>query len=292
MTESGLLIVDKPEGLTSHDVVARVRRVMGTRKVGHAGTLDPMATGVLVVGINRATRLLGYLALHDKRYLATMRLGSSTVTDDREGEVLSAAEPKALKSVGDDEIIAAVSSFRGQIEQRPSSVSAIKVDGRRAYDRVRAGEEVELASRSVEITRLDITSVEHLEEFIDVKLDVECSTGTYIRALARDIGTRLEVGGHLTSLRRIRVGPFGSAISFEGLERLGAEALIPLGEVGRRCFDVWEVDDEQARAVRFGQRIEWQGGDHETVAVIDPHGELIALARDDDGSARYLAVLA
>jgi tRNA pseudouridine55 synthase len=289
VTESGLLIIDKPGGLTSHDVVGRVRRAMGTRKVGHAGTLDPMATGVLVVGVNRATRLLGYLALHDKRYLATMRLGMATVTDDREGDALTMADPGAVRAISDAAIEEAVSRFRGRLEQRPSAVSAIKVDGRRAYDRVRAGEEVELAERSVEITSLQILSIARSEDSIDVDFDVECSTGTYVRALARDIGSRLGVGGHLTSLRRTRVGPFDSAIS---LDDLRPEVLISLGEVGRRCFDVWEVDDEQARAVRFGQRIPWQAGDYETVAVMDPHGDLVALAKDDEGSARYLAVLA
>ena len=187
MSGSGLLVVDKPGGLTSHDVVARVRRVMGTRKVGHAGTLDPMATGVLVIGVNKATRLLGHLALHDKRYLATMRLGSSTVTDDREGEAISVADPAQVASVTDDAIRSAAASLVGEIDQQPSAVSAIKVDGRRAYDRVRAGGRMP-ASRRVVVLRLDVVSIVRAEPWIDVDLDVECSTGTYVRALARDMG--------------------------------------------------------------------------------------------------------
>jgi len=294
VTESGLLVLDKPSGLTSHDVVARVRRILGTRKVGHAGTLDPMATGVLVVGVNKATRLLGYLALKDKRYVATMRLGTSTVTDDREGETLATAGAPDLAAVTDAAIADAVRAFVGQIDQRPSSVSAIKVAGRRAYDRVREGEEVELASRSVMVTRLDVLSVAYSADEIDVDLDVECSTGTYVRALARDIGARLGVGGHLTMLRRTRVGPFGDPISLEQLEERGSSALTSMDDVASSCFAVWSVDDARAQAVRFGQRIAWEGPPDAgtAVAMIGPDGTLLALAQDDDGTARYLAVLA
>ncbi len=294
MTESGLLVLDKPSGLTSHDVVARVRRILGTRKVGHAGTLDPMATGVLVIGVNRATRLLGHLALQDKRYLATIRLGATTVSDDRDGEFLVVVPAAALDAVSDDAIAAAASAFRGPIEQRPSSVSAIKVDGRRAYDRVRSGEDVELASRSVVVSRLDVLAITRVESAIDVEIDVECSTGTYVRALARDIGALLGVGGHLTSLRRTRVGPFADAIDLAALEASAAQALVPMSAVARNCFPAWDVDEAEARAVTFGQRIPWHGpeGGGAAVAIIGPDGEFLALAADDDGTARYLAVLA
>lgn len=293
MSGSGLLVVDKPGGLTSHDVVARVRRVMGTRKVGHAGTLDPMATGVLVIGVNKATRLLGHLALHDKRYLATMRLGSSTVTDDREGEAISVADPAQVASVTDDAIRSAAASLVGEIDQQPSAVSAIKVDGRRAYDRVRAGEDVSLASRRVVVTRLDVVSIVRAEPWIDVDLDVECSTGTYVRALARDMGAALGVGGHLTALRRTRVGPFSEPIILGDLEDRGADALMPMRDVATACFPIWSLDAEQARAVGFGQRIAWTGPDPagDPVALIDPEGEFLALAVSDEGAARHLAVL-
>ncbi len=294
MIESGLLVLDKPAGLTSHDVVARVRRTLGTRKVGHAGTLDPMATGVLVIGVNKATRLLGHLALHDKRYLATMRLGSTTVSDDSDGEVVWSAAGAAMADVTDDAIVSATRLFVGAIDQRPSSVSAIKVDGRRAYERVRAGEDVDLAARSVVVSRLDILSITRSPMAIDVELDVACSTGTYIRALARDIGSHLGVGGHLTSLRRTRVGPFDNPLDLAALERVGAEAMVPMSEVAHSCFAVWTVDDAAAQAVRFGQRIPWQGpgAGASAVAVVDPGGAFLALATDDDGTARYLAVLA
>ena len=291
---SGLLVVDKPAGITSHDVVAQIRRILGTRKVGHAGTLDPMATGVLVVGVNKATRLLGHLALRDKRYLATIRLGSSTTSDDKDGQTLSVAEPASLAGISDDAIRASTAPFVGPIEQRPSSISAIKVDGRRAYDRVRAGEDVELASRSVVVTRLDVLAVSRPDDAIDVDVDVECSTGTYVRALARDIGAELGVGGHLTSLRRTRVGPFDSSVSLASVEDRGSDALLPMAEVAASCFPVWLLDADQARAVRFGQRVPWLRleSDEGPVALTDETGDFLALAVNDQGIARYLAVLA
>lgn len=293
MTESGLLVVDKPAGITSHDVVARVRRVVGTRKVGHAGTLDPMATGVLVVGVNKATRLLGHLALRDKRYLATIRLGATTVTDDKDGEMVSDADPTALASVTDAAINDVVSAFTGTIDQRPSAVSAIKVDGRRGYDRARAGEEFELAARTVVVSRIDILAISRSLSAIDIDVDVECSTGTYIRALARDIGAQLEVGGHLTSLRRTRVGPFDDPIGLASLEVKGNAALMSMPEVATACFPSWRLDDDGARAVRFGQRVPWAGpvSVNGPIALTDPDGEFLALAIDDAGTARYLAVL-
>ena len=296
MTAPGLLVIDKPGGMTSHDVVARVRRILGTRKVGHAGTLDPMATGVLIVGVERATRLLGHLALHDKRYAATIRLGSTTVTDDAEGEVLTVADPTALLAVDEAQVRTGCARLTGALEQRPSSVSAIKVDGRRAYDRVRGGEEVELATRAVVVTRFDVLDVRRFDNELDVDVDVECSTGTYVRALARDLGTDLGVGGHLTRLRRTRVGAFGvaEALDLDRLADLGVSALIPLSDVAPRCFPTWQLDDDQTRAVAFGQRIAW-GGPSEAqgaVALMSAQGDLCALGVDDEGLSRYLAVFA
>lgn len=296
MTASGLLVLDKAAGMTSHDVVARVRRVLGTRKVGHAGTLDPMATGVLVVGVERATRMLGHLALHDKRYVASIRLGATTVTDDREGDVIEVAAPEAVALVDDDRLFAAVARLTGAIDQRPSSVSAVKVDGRRAYDRVRQGEEVDLPTRSVHVSRLDITGIERYPGSIDLAVDVECSTGTYVRALARDLGADLGIGGHLTSLRRTRVGTFevAEAISLDQLERSGESALLGMSIAAARCFPVWTLDEQEAAAARFGQRVPWAGpvGVRGAVALMDRSGCLLGLGQDDDGTVRYLAVLA
>lgn len=292
MTASGIVVVDKPGGMTSHDVVGRVRRALGTRKVGHAGTLDPMATGVLVIGVERATRLLGHLALRDKRYLATMRLGSTTVTDDAEGEHVSSADPGVLAAVTDDEVSAALQALVGRIAQRPSAVSAVKVAGRRAYDRVRAGEDVELEPRQVEITRMDVIDVRRSGSGIDVDLDVECSTGTYVRAIARDVGAALGVGGHLTALRRTRVGTFGidQAVNPEEVDE---SAIVPMSDVAATSFPVWRLaSDEEASAVTNGRRIPWAGpaGPPAPVAVLDAAGDFLALAQDEDGLARYLAV--
>ena len=220
--ESGLVVVDKPEGMTSHDVVARLRRLAQTRKVGHAGTLDPMATGVLVVGVNRATRLLGHLMLTEKAYDATIRLGVGTTTDDAEGEVLAATDASALT---DEAIRTALAAFEGDIEQVPTAVSAIKVDGKRAYQRVRDGEQVTLRARPVTIHELMVLEIGPSGQVRDVRISVRCSSGTYIRAIARDLGEALGVGGHLTALRRTAVGEFGLSRAHT-LEQL-AEQLEP-----------------------------------------------------------------
>jgi tRNA pseudouridine55 synthase len=296
VTASGLLVIDKPGGMTSHDVVARVRRIMGTRKVGHAGTLDPMATGVLVVGVEKATRLLGHLSLHDKAYAATMRLGATTVTDDAEGEVLAVAAAQELARVDAPAIGTGIARLRGAIEQRPSSISAVKVDGRRSYDRVRAGEEVDLPTRSVVVTRFDVLGMRRDDGFVDIDVEVECSTGTYVRALARDLGADLGVGGHLTRLRRTRLGHFGqdSALGLDALAEAGEAAIIGLPAAAARCFPTWRLEEGQARAVAFGQRIPW-GGPRDAVgpvALLAPSGELLALAVADAEVARYLAVFA
>jgi tRNA pseudouridine55 synthase len=294
--DSGILVIDKPGGMTSHDVVARARRILGTRKVGHAGTLDPMATGVLILGAGRATRLLGHLALRDKRYLATIALGSSTVTDDIEGEVLTLADPAALAAVTDAQVDAALVRQVGVVEQRPSSVSAVKVGGRRAYERVRSGEEVVLASRSVEITRIDVLARRRSATALELDVDVECSTGTYVRAIARDLGDALGVGGHLTRLRRTRVGPFdlSHALSLEEFAERGRAALVEIDEVAASCFPVWRLDAAGAEAARVGRRVPWAGpaGGDGPVALVSPEGQFLALAADDAGTARYLAVFA
>ena len=226
MNGAGLVVVDKPSGVTSHDVVSKCRRIFGTRKVGHAGTLDPMATGVLVVGIERATKILGLLTATDKSYAATVRLGQATSTDDAEGDVLQTV---SAAQVGDADIEAAVGALRGEISQTPSAVSAIKVGGKRAYQLAREGEAVELAARPVRIDRFEVLGVRRHDGFVDVDVEVDCSSGTYIRALARDVGATLGVGGHLTALRRTRVGRFGldEARTLDDLRRDSAAVLHP-----------------------------------------------------------------
>src|SRR3954447_20267975 len=227
--ESGLVIVDKPAGITSHDVVARVRRLAGTRKVGHAGTLDPMATGVLVVGLERATRLLGHLMLTDKAYDTTIRLGVSTTTDDADGELVSAV---SAAHVGEEEVRAVLTEFTGELLQVPTAVSAIKVDGKRAYQRVREGERVELAARPVTVHELVVHDVRRADDAVDAvdavdaDISLRCSSGTYVRAIARDAGARLGVGGHLTALRRTRVGPYGLDVA-RPLEQLTQPFALP-----------------------------------------------------------------
>ena len=284
----GLVVVDKPGGITSHDVVSRVRRLAGTRKVGHAGTLDPMATGVLLVGVERATRLLGHLALTDKAYAATVRLGVATVTDDAEGDVLATVD---AAGVTDDAIEAAIAPLRGDILQRPSSVSAVKVDGVRSYARVRGGEDVELAPRPVTVSRLDVVAVRRGEPgVIDVDVEVECSTGTYVRALARDLGAALGVGGHLTALRRTRVGPFAvaEAHTLDALEE--SFVLVPLAEVVRATFTCQVVDAEAAARVLHGGRVPVEVEGPGPVGVLDAEGRVLSLAEVRDGLLAPLVV--
>lgn len=287
---SGLVIVDKPSDWTSHDVVGRLRRLAGTRKVGHAGTLDPMATGVLVLGINRATRLLGHLMLTDKEYLATIRLGASTVTDDKEGDVIAEASAAHLS---DDAIRAAVEPFRGDIEQTPSSVSAIKVDGQRSYARVRAGEDVQLKSRPVHVETFEVDGIRREGDFVDVDVRVVCSSGTYIRALARDLGKALGVGGHLTMLRRTRVGPF-TLEHAKTLDELGVEfGVLDIGAAARLTFPSFEAGETQAADIRFGRALAAVDlGAPGPVAVFAPDGEFLALYEAAGDGAKPLAVFA
>jgi tRNA pseudouridine55 synthase len=287
--ESGLVVVDKPAGWTSHDVVARVRRLAGTRRVGHAGTLDPMATGVLLLGVERATRLLGHLALTTKAYTATIRLGQATVTDDAEGEVVSTASADGVSS---DALVAAVAALTGDLQQVPSAVSAIKVDGRRSYARVRSGDQVELAPRPVTVSVFAVLATSRPEPgLLDVDVVVECSSGTYVRALARDLGRGLGVGGHLTALRRTRVGPFtlDSARTLEQLE--AGFSVLPLSAAVATAFPARAVDAEVARVVSHGGRLPLSGEEGPT-GVFGPDGEVLALMEPRDGVLRSLVVFA
>jgi tRNA pseudouridine55 synthase len=280
----GLLVVDKPAGWTSHDVVGRVRRLARTRKVGHAGTLDPMATGVLLLGIGRATRLLGHLALTSKTYEATVRLGATTVTDDAEGEVV---EVRDASGVTDEAVRDGLAALTGAIEQVPSAVSAVKVDGVRSYARVRAGEDVALAPRPVVVSRLDLLARRGDE--LDVVVD--CSSGTYVRALARDLGAGLGVGGHLTALRRTRVGPFdlSSARTLDQLAEATDDAVVLLDEAVAASFPRRDLDAGEAVALSHGKRLAPTGADG-LHGAFDPEGRCVALVEDRDGAARPTVV--
>lgn len=293
MSASGILLVDKPAGWTSHDVVARVRRLANTRKVGHAGTLDPMATGMLVLGIGSATRLLTYLVGLDKEYMGTIRLGASTTTDDAEGELLHAGDVDALTELSDEAIAAAMEQFIGKIEQVPSSVSAIKVDGKRAYARVRGGEDVQLAAREVAVSAFELLAsprkrLDAAPASVDLEVRVACSSGTYIRALARDLGAALGVGGHLTALRRTRVGPFdvADAHPLDALE-VGSASLTPAA-AAKRLFGTLELTAQQADDLGHGKRISVEAADGGPLAAIAPEGGLIGLVRVERGTARPL----
>lgn len=294
-SRSGLLVVDKPAGVTSHDVVARVRRLAGTRKVGHAGTLDPMATGVLLLGVNRGTRLLGHLTLADKSYDATARLGVATTTDDADGEPVAVTD---ASQVDEAAVRAAVTAFLGDINQVPSSVSAIKVAGRRSYARVRAGEDVELPARRVTVHRLEVRGVRQVGGHLDVDLTVRCSSGTYVRALARDVGAALRVGGHLTALRRTSVGPvdLAEATPLAALESAVEERrglpLMSMEDAVGRFFPTFLLDAEHARDVSHGRPLD-VGLPAGVVAMLAPDGRFVALyERTADGPARPVAVFA
>jgi tRNA pseudouridine55 synthase len=274
--------------MTSHDIVAIARRALGTRKVGHAGTLDPMATGILVLGFNNGTRLLQYITNGDKSYAATVVLGAATVTDDVEGEVVSRGD---VSGITDSQIEAELVKMRGTIMQRPSSVSAVKVDGERAYDRVRAGESVELASREVTISQLDITAIRRIGSAIEVDIAVTCSAGTFIRAIARDCGDALAVGGHLNALRRTRVAGFGldKAISLTSL-KAGEFATLPLVDVARTTFTARELALEEVNELSFGRPLS-PNPDEAIYAAISGQ-ELIALLCNKDDLAKPIAVFA
>jgi tRNA pseudouridine55 synthase len=286
-TASGLLLIDKRGEWTSHDLVARTRRLAGTRKVGHAGTLDPMATGLMILGVNSSTRLLTYLVGLDKEYLATIRLGRATTTDDREGEVIARAEPGRVRDLAVADVERAVADLRGVISQVPSAVSAIKVDGKRSYARVRAGEDVELAARQVtvsafDVLRFDAVEAEEGEEDgaqLDLDVRITCSSGTYVRALARDLGRALGVGGHLTALRRTRVGPFhvDDAVAIDDL--VVADRLIPPARAAARLFDVLHLTEQEAVDLGHGKRLTTpdEAPTEDPLAAVAPDGRLVGL---------------
>lgn len=293
-TPDGIIVVDKPAGWTSHDVVGRMRRLANTRKVGHAGTLDPMATGVLVVGVNRATKLLTFLVGCDKDYTATIRLGQSTVTDDAEGDVTSSRD---AHQVSQDVIAAMVQRLTGDIEQVPSSVSAIKVNGERSYARVRGGKEVALAPRPVTVSRFDVLDVRRAvaddgTQVVDVDAAVTVSSGTYVRALARDLGAYLGVGGHLTALRRTRVGSFDLAQA-RTLEEIAAQVegerapdVVPMARAAAEAFVVHQLDEAEERALGYGQRIASGPERAEVVAALAPDGRLAAILDERGAKAK------
>jgi len=294
----GILVVDKPAGWTSHDVVARARRLCATRKVGHAGTLDPMATGVLVLGVGRATRLLTFLVGCDKDYTATIRLGQATLTDDAEGDLTASVGASGVER---DAVLAAALRLTGELEQVPSAVSAIKVKGERAYARVRSGEAVELAARPVTVSRFAVGEVRAAEAagipVVDVDVEVTVSSGTYVRALARDLGAALGCGGHLTALRRTRVGGFGidDAHPLTELEARQGERMpvTPLADAARAAFVVRSIDEAEARTLGYGQRLESAvPGRFEPVAAIGPDGTLVAMLDESRPTARSLVVFA
>jgi tRNA pseudouridine55 synthase len=311
----GLVIVDKPGGWTSHDVVGKMRRLVGTRRVGHAGTLDPMATGVLVLGVERATRLLGHLALTRKEYEATIRLGQSTITDDAEGELIEQAPAELVAAVADEAIAAGIATLTGEIMQVPSAVSAIKVDGVRSYARVRSGDEVKLQPRPITVYAFELREIRRLldtrevdapeadaqapaaaDGFIDVDVRVECSSGTYIRALARDLGEALGVGGHLTALRRTRVGPYTLAEAVP-LAELAARAeageavpVLPIAEAAGAAFPRYDADEEQAKAIAHGGPLPARGLGPGPIAVFSPDGVFLALVEEQGRRCKPIAV--
>ena len=308
---SGLIVVDKPAGITSHDVVAKMRKIVGTRKIGHAGTLDPMATGILVLGVERATKLLGYVMGHDKTYVATVRLGQRTTTDDREGEIVATADAGQLS---EQQIRDAFAAQVGRISQRPSAVSAIRVDGQRAYDLVRKGVDVELEAREVDVHSIDISRIAirliadadvprldaghaadanasriDVGRVVDIDITVRCGAGTYIRAIARDVGAALGVGGHLTALRRTAIGEVDEsvALSLEQIAELDDPVAVPLAEAVRRTFPVRTLTADEARELSFGRRIRAMGDPDEVYGAIGADGEAVALI-DGTGKARVV----
>jgi len=292
---SGLVIVDKPGGMTSHDVVARIRRLAGTRRVGHAGTLDPMATGVLVVGVEKATRLLGYLSLTEKEYVATIRLGQSTTTDDAEGEPSGGAPASGVSA---DALRTEIARLTGEIRQVPPGVSAIKVGGQRAYKLTRAGAAPELAARPVTVYEFTVTALRPLGDFLDIDATIRCSSGTYIRALARDLGAALGTGGHLTSLRRTAVGPYrlDQAHTLEDLSE--RTRVTPIAEAAAAAFPRVDLTADDARRLSQGARIPVptspasEEGPATPMAAFAPDGTLVALVSEEAGRLRSLAVFA
>ena len=291
MSIDGFLVVDKSPGMTSHDVVAIARRALGTKKVGHAGTLDPMATGVLVLGFGIGTRLLQYITDGDKSYTATVVLGQSTVTDDAEGEVLTSASADQLQAISDDMINVELAKMKGVIQQRPSSVSAVKVDGQRAHARVRAGEDVQLPAREVTISQLHIGEIRRTATTIEIDIEVTCSAGTFIRAIARDCGSDLGVGGHLSALRRTRVASFGLApsVTIDQLKSGEFEGL-SIAEVAALTFPIRNISEDEVLELSFGRTLTLS--DSAAITAAMAHGQLIALLSNKESHAKPIAVFA
>lgn len=295
IADSGIVIVDKPKGWTSHDVVGKLRRVFGTKKVGHSGTLDPMATGVLVVGIGRGTRFLPHVHADTKSYSATIRLGATTLTDDAEGELLATHSAAA---VTDEIILSHAREFTGDIMQKPATVSAVKIDGVRAYERIRRGEKVDIPARKVSISRFEVldirrdTDIRRPGECIDVDVEVDCSAGTFIRALARDLGEALGVGGHLTSLRRTAAGVFtiAEALTIDQLENSPAVPPMSLDEACIRCFDTREVTADQSRDLAQGKWLK-PIGMRGVYAAVSPNGRVAALLTESGDRAKTVFVV-
>ena len=287
--QDGFLVVDKAAGMTSHDVVAIARRALNTRKVGHAGTLDPMATGILVLGFNNGTRLLQYITDGDKSYSATIVLGASTTTDDHEGEVIATTDASAIDEADIKRVLGAMV---GEIMQRPTNVSAIKVDGKKAYDRARSGEEFERPARKVTISQLDILDIRHRELTTEVDVEVTCSAGTYIRAIARDLGAELKVGGHLNVLRRSRVAGFtlDNATNIDQLKS-GDFTTLDLADVARTTFPVRELELDEVSELSFGRPLKANPGD-QIFAALSPDNRLIALLKNSLDKAKPVAVFA
>jgi tRNA pseudouridine55 synthase len=296
---SGLVLIDKPSGWTSHDVVARLRKLAGTRRVGHAGTLDPMATGLLLIGVNSATKLLTFLVGENKTYEATIRLGAATITDDKESEFTSLATADAVRAVGAIELEKVLATLRGPIEQVPSSVSAIKVDGERAYAKVRSGDEVKLKARPITIHRLEVLGEPRLvtdgdNTFLDFDAVIDCSSGTYIRALARDLGTALGVGGHLTALRRTHIGSY-SIEQAQNLDGLTGETLeiLPIEQAATQQFKVRVLSDQDVIDLRHGKRLRAiDETETDPTAGIDSAGNLVAMLTKSGNAAKSLVVFA
>ena len=276
MATPGLVLIDKPTSWTSHDVVAKVRKAIGTKKVGHAGTLDPLATGLLVLGIESGTKLLTFLVGADKTYEATIRLGQQTISDDSESEVISSANPDETAKLSDEDIAREIAKLTGVIMQTPSSVSAIKVAGKRAYDLVRAGEEVELKAREVNIYSFEMLSVTRVSGFLDVQVRVECSSGTYIRALARDLGNLLGVGGHITALRRTKVGHF-DVTEANSIEELSELRLTELATAAKQLFPVIELTESEVTDLIHGKRISAKSEVTGLAAGLSMSGKLVAV---------------
>lgn len=280
----GFLLVDKAGGMTSHDVVAMARKKLDTKKVGHAGTLDPMATGVLVLGIGIATRLLTYITDGKKAYQGKISLGSATHTDDKEGDVIFTAPENKLQLITDSQIKEQLAGFVGNIKQRPSSVSAIKIDGKSAHARVRAGEDVDIPERDITIDEIEVKQISHLASSIEIDLSVTCSAGTYIRAIARDLGEKLEVGGHLTQLRRTLVSPF----TLEQCKDITDAQLISIAEVIEKLFPIRRLDFSESREILFGRTID-QNQQTGVVAALDAQGEFLALLENKAQGSKIIA---